>query len=230
MLKIIQLYFTSGDYDIGYETHLSVLSKHDSGRMYYLHCTFEPLYYGHQGDRNKCPYYGGIRFREVGFIWTSFPQGPGELSVIERCIIEESVRRGCTVCALFFLFVRADSQPSFTVIPNNGNPIYVTEGASSLTLAWDYNADGRTVKEVFLVYVNGANAVVVAGKAPSGSLQMNLRSGYNGRVTFRGRATFTISSIVPSDSRIYNCRVTFTTFNPPEISSSNVEVVVVGEY
>ena len=47
--------------------------------------TVEPLYYGHQGDRNKCPYYRGVRFREVGFIWFSVSQGPNELSVIERC-------------------------------------------------------------------------------------------------------------------------------------------------
>ena len=31
--------------------------------------TVEPLYYGHQGGRNKCPHYRGVRFREVaGFI------------------------------------------------------------------------------------------------------------------------------------------------------------------
>ena len=48
-------------------------------------CTAKPLYYGHQGDRNKCPYYRGVRFREVGFIWISVSQGPSELSVIERC-------------------------------------------------------------------------------------------------------------------------------------------------
>ena len=45
----------------------------------------QPLYYGHQGDRNKCPHYRGVRFREVGFIWISVSQGPSELSVIERC-------------------------------------------------------------------------------------------------------------------------------------------------
>ena len=70
---------------------------------------------------------------------------------------------------LFFLFVFADcqSQPSFTAIPNNGNPIYVTAGAGSLTLAWDYNADGLTVERVFLLYISGAHEVVVARKAPS---------------------------------------------------------------
>ena len=47
--------------------------------------TVEPLYYGHQGDRDKCPHYGGVHFREVGFIWISVSQEPSELSVIERC-------------------------------------------------------------------------------------------------------------------------------------------------
>ena len=35
--------------------------------------TVEPLYYGHQGDRNKCRHYRGVRFREVGFIWINRP-------------------------------------------------------------------------------------------------------------------------------------------------------------
>ena len=49
--------------------------------------TVEPLYYGHQGDRDKCPRYRGVRFREVGFtcIWISVSQGPSEPSVIVRC-------------------------------------------------------------------------------------------------------------------------------------------------
>ena len=47
--------------------------------------TVEPLYYGHQGDRNKYPYYRGVHFREVGFISISVSQGPSELSVIESC-------------------------------------------------------------------------------------------------------------------------------------------------
>ena len=128
------------------------------------------------------------------------------------------------------LFVLAECQPSFTVIPNNGNTIYVNRDTSSLTLAWDYNADGRTVDTVILVYVEGSHAVVIAGKRPGQSLQIDPPSGYSGRVSFSGRATFTISNIVPSDSRIYKCRVTFTTFSPHEISRSDVEVVVVGEY
>ena len=130
---------------------------------------------------------------------------------------------------IFLLFVLAECQPSFTVIPNNGNTIYVNRDTSSLTLAWDYNADGRTVDTVILMYVEGGHNVVIAGKHTNKPLQIEQAS-YSGRVSFSGRATFTISSIVPSDSRIYKCRVTFTTFNPIEISRSNVEVVVVGKY
>ena len=116
------------------------------------------------------------------------------------------------------------------MIPNNGNTIYVNRDTSSLTLAWDYNADGRTVNEVFLLYRKGGHdVVVIAGKRLNQPLQINSASGYNGRVSFSGRATFMISNIVPSDSRIYKCRVSFTTYDPPEISS-NIEVVVVGEY
>ena len=129
------------------------------------------------------------------------------------------------------LFILADCQrqPSFTAIPNNGNPSYVTEGAGSLTLAWDYNADGLTVERVSLLYLNGVDEVIVARKAPSQPLEIAPLSGYDGRLTFRGRATFEISSIVPSDSRIFRCKVSFTTISPGQISS-NVEVVVVGEY
>ena len=47
--------------------------------------TVEPLYYEHPVDRNKCPYYRGVRFREVDFIWISVTQGPSELSIVERC-------------------------------------------------------------------------------------------------------------------------------------------------
>ena len=47
--------------------------------------TVKPLYYGHQGDRDKCPHYRGVPFREVGFIWISVSQGSSELSVVERC-------------------------------------------------------------------------------------------------------------------------------------------------
>ena len=56
-------------------------------------CTVEPLYYGHQGDRSKCLFYGGVRFREVGFKWISVSQGQIELSVIERGPYYRGVRK-----------------------------------------------------------------------------------------------------------------------------------------
>ena len=55
--------------------------------------TVEPLYYGHQGDRNKCLYYSGVRFKEVDFIWISVSQGPSELSIIERYPYYRGVRK-----------------------------------------------------------------------------------------------------------------------------------------
>ena len=63
-----------------------VNEKHDNS-------TVKPHYYGHQGDRNKCPHYRGVRFREVGFIRISVSQGPSELSVIERCPYYRGVRK-----------------------------------------------------------------------------------------------------------------------------------------
>ena len=71
-----------------------------SSQMFAITNTVKPLYYGHQGDRNKCPYYRGVRFREVGFIWISVSQGPSELSVKERCPYHRGVRNErfhCTV-------------------------------------------------------------------------------------------------------------------------------------
>ena len=67
---------------------------------------------------------------------------------------------------ILFLYI-AVCRPSFTVIPNNGNTIYVNKGASSLTLAWDYNTDGRTVDTVLLVYIEGSRDVIIAGKRPN---------------------------------------------------------------
>ena len=57
--------------------------------------TVELLYYGHQGHRNKCPYYRGDRFREVAFKWISVSQGTVRNRGVR--IIEVSVRRGSAV-------------------------------------------------------------------------------------------------------------------------------------
>ena len=59
------------------------LSQH-ADLVFKILTTVEPLYYGHQGDRNKCLYYRGVHFREEGFIWISVSQGPSELSIIEK--------------------------------------------------------------------------------------------------------------------------------------------------
>ena len=65
----------------------------------------EPIYYGHQGDRDKCPHYRGVRFREVGFIWISVFQGPSELSVIERCPYYRGIRKERFHCILVILYL-----------------------------------------------------------------------------------------------------------------------------
>ena len=51
----------------------------------------------------RCPYYRGVRFREVGFVWISVSQGPSELSVIERCPYYRGVRKERFHCSQLFL-------------------------------------------------------------------------------------------------------------------------------
>lgn len=128
-----------------------------------------------------------------------------------------------------------DSQPTLT--PVIGNKLYVTSGSSSFDLSWNYNADGRTIEEVDLKYLGtGNNDLVVARETSIFQFQVNPASGYSGRITFSGsltanvgKITFRISNIVQSDSRIFKCDLSFTSFNPPDVQSS-VEVVVIGEY
>lgn len=128
-----------------------------------------------------------------------------------------------------------DSQPTLT--PVIGNKLYVTSGSSSFDLSWNYNTDGRTIKEVLLKYVGTRNYdVVVAGRKPFSRLQVNPLSVYPGRITFFGsltgnvgKVTFRISNIVLSDSRIFKCDLSFMSFNPPDVQNA-VELVVIGEY
>ena len=51
--------------------------------------TVEPLYYGHQEDINKCPYYRGVRFREVGFVTNVSHDFEDRVSIIQSllCVI-----------------------------------------------------------------------------------------------------------------------------------------------
>ena len=128
-----------------------------------------------------------------------------------------------------------DSQP--TLSPVIGNKLYVTSGSSSFDLSWNYNTDGRTITVVFLKYAGtGNNDVTVAGKTPTSRLIVNPASGYSGRITFSGsltanvgKITFRISNIVQSDSRIFKCDLSFTSFDPPDVENA-VELVVIGEY
>ena len=124
----------------------------------------------------------------------------------------------------------ADCLPFFTQSPNSGNPTYVGEGARSVTLAWDYNSDGFSLLHVDLLYIiPGPQTVIVTRKAPGQNLIVYSPSGYTGRISFSDRATFQISNIVQSDSRIFQCRLSFSNSDPPEFQQ-NAEVVVVGEY
>ena len=104
-------------------------------------------------------------------------------------------------------------------------------------MTWNYNTDGRTIKEVQLKYGGTGNVdVTVAGRTPTGQLQVNPLSGYSAsRIRFtgslsgnEGQITFRISNIVQSDSRIFKCDLSFNSFNSSDIQSS-VELVVVGK-
>ena len=118
-----------------------------------------------------------------------------------------------------------------------GSVDYVNDGSNVYDLTWRYNTDGRTIKEVQLKYSGTRNAdITVAGRTPTGQLQVNPGSGYSAsRISFTGllsesvgQITFRISNIVPSDSRIFKCDLSFNSFNPPDIQSS-IELVVVGK-
>ena len=128
-----------------------------------------------------------------------------------------------------------DCEPTLT--PLKGSKVFEFNGSNYYDLTWDYNTDGRTIKEVQLKYIGvGNNDVTVAGRTPTGQLQVNPASGYSAsRISYSGslpgkvgQIAFRISNIVQSDSRIFKCDLSFNSFNPPDIQSS-VELVVVGK-
>ena len=135
----------------------------------------------------------------------------------------------------FCVHAFTDCEPTLT--PLKGSKVFEFNGSNYYDLTWDYNTDGRTIKEVQLKYIGaGNNDVTVAGRSPTGQLQVSPASGYtdskissfgslSGNV---GQITFRISKIVQSDSRIFKCDLSFNSFNPPDIQSS-VELVVVGK-
>ena len=109
--------------------------------------------------------------------------------------------------------------------------------SSFYDLTWNYNTDGRTIKEVQLKYSGTGNVdISVARRTPTGQFQVNPASGYSAsRISFSGslsgnvgQIAFRISNIVQSDSRMFKCDLSLNSFNPPDIQSS-VELVVVGK-
>ena len=136
---------------------------------------------------------------------------------------------------IVFFHAFTDCQPTLT--PQGVGKDYVNDGANVYDLTWNFNTDGLTVKEVQLKYSGTGNAdITVAGRTPTGQLQVNSLSGYStSRISFtgslsgnEGQITFHISNIVQSDSRIFKCELSFNSFNPPDIQST-VELVVVGK-
>ena len=135
----------------------------------------------------------------------------------------------------FCVHAFTDCEPTLT--PLKGSKVFEFNGSNYYDLTWDYNTDGRTIKEVQLKYTGaGNNDITVAGRSPTGRLQVNPASGYTdskissfGSLSGNlGQITFRISKIVQSDSRIFKCDLSFNSFNPPDIQSS-VELVVVGK-
>ena len=135
----------------------------------------------------------------------------------------------------FCVHAFTDCEPTLT--PLNGSKVYVIDGSNFYDLTWNYNTDGRTIKEVQLKYVGTENNdIMVAGRSPAGQLQVNPASGYSAsRISFTGslsgnvgQISFRVSNIAQSDNRIFKCDLSFNSFNPPDIQSS-VELVVVGK-
>ena len=135
----------------------------------------------------------------------------------------------------FCVHAFTDCQP--TLIPLRGSKVYVLDGSNSYNLTWNYNTDGRTIKEVQLKYSGRGNVdITVAGRPHAGQLQVNPASGYSAsRISFDGslsgnvgKITFRISNIAQSDNGIFKCDLSFNSFNPPDIHSS-IELVVVGK-
>lgn len=139
----------------------------------------------------------------------------------------------CSIClsnvlSWYFRFL-VDCKPRFTRTPSSTNKIYVDEGDYSFALMWDYYSDGQTVTWVDLMYKDSVgDDVVIARKYANQQLQILPTSGYNGRLTFTGRATFTLWHIEKSDRRTFECKVYFSSIVNPWIKSI-VELIVVGK-
>ena len=128
--------------------------------------------------------------------------------------------------AFFFL---VDCQPYFTRTPSSTNKVYVDEGDYSFALSWDYYSNRQIVHWVDLMYKSPSSGdVLIARKTANKDLQVSPTSGYNGRITFTGRATFTLWYIKQSDRRTFECTVHFDSMLFPWIKST-VDLIVVGK-
>lgn len=123
-------------------------------------------------------------------------------------------------------FSSVDCVPAFTKTPSSNDKVYVHEGANSFSLSWDYTADGETVTWIDLMY---GDEVLIARKTVNKELEISPASGFSGRMTFSGKATFKLWNIVQSDGRKYECKVYFKSVVSPWIRS-RVELIVVGKY
>lgn len=115
--------------------------------------------------------------------------------------------------------------PAFTKTPSSNDKVYVDEIANSLLLSWDYDADGETVTWVDLMY---DDEILIARKTVNKELEISPASGFSGRMTFSGKATFKLWNIVQSDGRKFECKVYFKSVLSPWIKS-RVELIVIGK-
>ena len=123
------------------------------------------------------------------------------------------------------------------LVPLWGNKVYASVGLNSVRLAWNFDTDGLTVKEVELKYVRNKNSdITVARQQPGQQLQVNSASGYANRIIFtgslkrnKGTITFAILNVTKSDRRTFKCDLSFNSFDPPDVQSS-VELLLRGKY
>ena len=114
------------------------------------------------------------------------------------------------------------------VVPLWGNKVYASVGLNSVRLAWHFDTDRLTIKEVELKYVRTKNNdITVARQQPGQQLQVNSASGYAKRIIFtgslkgnKGTITFAILNVTKSDGRIFKCDLSFNSFDPPDVQSS----------
>ena len=63
---------------------------------------------------------------------------------------------------IIFFHAFTDCRPTLT--PPGGSKDYVNDGSNVYDLTWNYNTDGRTIKEVQLKYAGAGNVdITVAG-------------------------------------------------------------------